>query len=178
MSEVSAEHVDVLNDIFTLDLRSCDVAICLASIQQGEAIPIFVRLDLSLGLTQTFREVVSLLTEDYRKEWQKHNILLRYYAPESKPDDYEIELLDLTQYNTISKQIEPLVSFQDLGVFEEEEEFIANLRFYCIIVKPPNNEPIYFYRSYTHKKMLSKSSFFAIWRGQHEYDRVKVPIFL
>jgi len=178
MQEVVVQYIDVLNDIFTIKLNACDVAVCLASVEPGETIPIYMILELSDRLTETFRDVVSVVIEDYKKGWHKHDLVLHDYAPESKLDDYEIELLDISQYDTIRKQIESLSSLQDMSTFQEDEEFIANLRFYVIVARPLNSEPIYFYRTYSHTKMLSKSPFFAIWRGQNEYDRVVRPMFL
>lgn len=178
MQKVVVQYIDVLNDIFNVNLNACDVVVCLASVEPGETIPVYLVLELSDPLTETFRDVVSSVMEEYKKGWHKHDLVLHDYTPESQLDDYEIELLDLSDHDTIRKQIESLSSYQDIGTFQEEEEFISNLRFYVIIIKPLNAEPIYFYRTYSHTKMLSKSPFFAIWRGQHEYDRVVRPMFL
>lgn len=178
MQNVVVQYIDILSDIFTVNLNVCDIAVCLASIEPREILPIYMRLELSRRLTETFREVASSVMEEYKKGWSKHDLVLHDYTPESKLDDYEIELLDLSQYDTIKKQLEALSSLQDLGTFHEDKEFISNLRFYVIAARPLNAEPIYFYRVYTQKKMLSKSPFFAIWRGQEEYDSVVQPMFL
>jgi len=178
MQQVVVQNVDVLHDIFTVNLKTCDIAVCLASIEPRDTIPIYMSLELSSRLTETFLDVVSSVIEEYKKGWRKHDIVLHDYTPESKLDDYEIELLDISQHGTIRKQIESLSALQDLDTFQEDEEFICNLRFYVIVARPLNAEPIYFYRTYTPKKMLSKSPFFGIWRGENEYDRIERPIFL
>ena len=43
-------------------------------------------------------------------------------------------------------------------------DFISDLRFYVIIVQPLSEEPIYFFRTYTHKKLLNSSLIYAIFR--------------
>lgn len=178
MTSSNLQFYDILNNILSFDLDTCDIDVCLASIAKGDSIPIFTRLELSQYLTETFRNVVSSTIEECKKKLSKHDIDLFNYTAESKLDDYEIEAIDLTQYEAISKKIEPLQSFQDLGTFQEEEYLISNLRFYVIIVRPQNIEPIFFYHTMTSKMLLSRSPFFAIWRGRDEYDRIKEPVLL
>lgn len=154
MTEVKANPLKVVADIFALDLKSCDVAVCLASLQQDAAIPLYMALELSKTLTGSFRDVVISVVQEYKKLEQKRNLVLREYAVETKPDDYEIEYLDLSnsEYENISKQIKPILSFQDMGTFQEEKWFVSNLRFYVIKVTSLKGESIYFYRAYTPKK--------------------------
>src|SRR5713226_4343696 len=178
MAEAKAEHRNVFNDILTLDLEACDVAVCLAAIQPDETVPLFMTFDLSRNLTGTFRDLVDDVLKGYRKRWHKNTLELLEYAAESKLNDYQVECLDLSVNDPIAKQIEPLSSFQSIGIFQEDEQFISRLRFYVIRIKPPSDEPIYFYRSYTPKKTLNKAPFFAIWRGQNEYIRVEETMFL
>jgi hypothetical protein len=120
------------------------------------------------------------LQQEYKKLEQKRDLVLREYVVETKPDEYEIEYLDISksEYETISKQIKPILSFQDMGTFQDEKWFVSNLRFYVIKVTPLTGKSIYFYRAYTPKKILSKSPFFAMWRGTNEYDRLKEAVFL
>jgi hypothetical protein len=178
MVEARAEHRNVFNDILTLDLEVCDVAVCLASIQPDETVPLFMALDLSRDLTGTFRDLVNDVLKEHRKRWHKNNLEMLEYAAESKLNDYQVECLDLSVNDTIAKQIEPLSPFQSIGTFQEDKQFISRLRFYVIRIKPLSGEPIYFYRSYTPKKTLSQAPFFAIWRGQNEYVRVEETMFL
>ena len=173
-----SDYLDVFKSILELNLAHCDVEVCLASIQQDQAVPLFMSIELSTEVNETFRNIVKSTLVHYAKEWYKHDLIVRSYAVESKTDDYEFEYLHLVDHDSIARQIEPLSSLQDLGTFREEPWFVEGLRFYVIVVKPLDGEPVYFYRSYTPKKLLSQSSFFGIRRGANEYNRVDEPIFL
>lgn len=102
----------------------------------------------------------------------------------SKPDSHEIEYVDLTKqpYDKIAEQIQPLAMLHGLDTFKDEASFIKDMRFYVIILQPPQGQPIYFYRRYTSKKMLQKTARFAIMRNifdnTDEYHEVKTPVFL
>jgi len=76
------------------------------------------------------------------------------------------------------EQISPLSALADVEVFEAEEKFISGLRFYVIAVQPPSGDPVYFFRSYTPKKMLGRSRLFAVMFMQGIYDKVIEPAFL
>lgn len=172
------DYLDIFKSILALNVSHCDVEVCLASIQQDQAVPLFMSIELSREVNETFRDVVRSTITHCAKGWYRHDIIVRDYAVESKPDDYEVEYLHLTDHDSIARQIEPLSSLHDMGTFREETRFVEGLRFYAIVVKPLSGEPISFYRSYTPKKLLSQSSFFGIRRGTNEYDRVDEPIFL
>ena len=180
MTEVHAHQATALDEIFALDMSTCDVTVCLASVPQDETVPRFRLVDLSPQLTETFRDVIIAGLERNKREWHKRDLVLHTFAVASKLDSYEVEYLDLSTYSTIAKQIEPLAMYQSIANFQEEEDFVAHLRFYVIIVQPPSGGPIYYYRYYTHQKLLSRSPYFGIrlLGNQYLYDRVTEPIFL
>lgn len=174
-------EIEAFKDILALDLSRCDTALCLASVQPNQDVPLFATVELSTAVTATFQDVVKEMLTSYAKEWYKHDLLVRSYAVESKPEDYEVEYLHLADHESIARQIEPLAALHDLGTFREEPWFVEGLRFYVIVVKPfDGGEPVYFYRYYTPKKQLGQSSFFGIRLSPNkdEYDRVEEPIFL
>jgi hypothetical protein len=168
----------MLNRILELDLSECEVTVCLASASKDEILPGFERLLLSAELTETFRSVAAYTLAHYKKEHNNGNLVLRKYTVESKPESYEVEYLDLSAYESIMEQISPLAALADVEVFEADEKFVSGLRFYVIAVQPPNGDPFYFFRSYTPKKMLSRSRFFAMVFRHGIYDQVIEPAFL
>jgi hypothetical protein len=178
MRVVKDDPEAAFDDILALDLSECDVTVCLASYVKEDIVPRFERLHLSNGLTDEFRGIAVYLLEQSRRNKNNGNLVLRSYAVESKLDPYEIEHLDLAAYDTILEQIDPLISLAEIGLFGEDEKFIANLRFYVITVQPAEGEPVHFYRSYTPKRMLSRSRMFAVWFSQGQYDKVTQPVFL
>ncbi len=168
----------ILDRIFELDLSECEVTICLGSASKDEVLPRFERLLLSAELTETFRSVAAYTLAHYKKEHNSGNLVLRRYTVESKPESYEVEYLDLSVYESIMEQISQLAVLADMEVFMADEKFVSGLRFYVIAVQPPNSDPIHFFRSYTPKKMLSRSRFFAMVFRQGIYDQVIEPAFL
>jgi Kiwa KwaB-like protein len=174
MTSVKAE----LDRILELDLSECEVTVCLASSLKDAVLPRFERLLLSTELTETFRSVAAYTLAHYKKEHNSGNLVLRKYTVESKPDSYEVEYLNVSTYESIMEQISPLSALADVEVFEADEKFISGLRFYVITAQPPSGDPVYFFRSYTPKKMLGRSRFFAVMFRQGIYDKVIEPAFL
>lgn len=168
----------MLERILELDLSECEVTVCLASAPKDEILPGFERLLLSAELTETFRTVAAYTLAHFKKEHSNGNLVLQKYAVESKPESYEVEYLDLSAYKSILEQISPLAALADIGVFEADEKFVSGLRFYVIAAQPPSGDPYYFFRSYTPKKMLSRSRFFAMVFRHGIYDQVIEPAFL
>jgi len=187
LAKVEVQYKDVLEDIFALlakDWKSCSLSVCLASVQPDEDVPAFRVLELSPRLTEKFRnEMVIAVLAEYEKKWRSGDLALYNYDAGGKLDDDEIEHLDFSapEYESILKQIEPLQSLPDIGTFQEDEpEFVSGLRFYVIKIQfIHDHEPVYFFRSYAVKNLLSKSRFLpAIWRGQNEYDVIDEPVLL
>lgn len=174
-------HEDILKDILTLDVKKCNITVCLASVEQDALVPRFKLLDLIQNRTDDFQGVVTSVIEHYKKEWQKNAHFLRSFDVVAKLDEHEIEHIDLSTYDSIVKQIEPLSQPSGFKSFMEEKEFSRNLRFYAIVVQPLNGQPVIFYRRYTHKLMLDESPYFVLRRliaNEHQYNRVIEPAFL
>ncbi len=178
MTESNGLLKDMFDDILALDMENCAVTVCLASSPKNEILPLFERLQLSAGLTEVFRGVVVATLEQCKKDQHNGNLVLHNYATDSKPEAHEVEYLDLSAYETVLEQLNPLTTLADIDIFEEDDKFIAGLRFYVIVVQPQEGEPVYFFRSYSPKKLLSRSPLFAIWHNAGGYDKVSVPVFL
>lgn len=178
MIETNDTLKDLFENILALDIHTCDLTVCLASSPKNEILPLFERLQLSEGLTEVFRDVVRATLEQCKKDLHNGNLVLHTYATDSKPDIHEVEYLDLSGYVTVLEQLNPLSALADIDIFEEDEKFIAGLRFYVMTVQPEEGEPVYFFRTYSPKKLLSRSPVFAIWHNAGGYDKVSVPVFL
>src|SRR5579863_10226246 len=122
----------IFEDILALDLSECDVTVCLASALKDESVPRFERLLISVQLAETFRSIASFTQTRYKRDFSNGDLLLHRYAFQSKPDTHEVEHLDVSAYESIATQLEPLVTLADIESFEAEEKFIAGLRFYII----------------------------------------------
>ena len=168
----------IFENILALDLSKCEVTVCLASALKDETMPRIERLLLSAELTETFRSIASFTQARYKQDLSSGDLLLHRYTFQSKPDTHEVEYLDISTYESIAGQLEPLSTLADIEVFEAEEKFVACLRFYVIVVQPPEGTPVYFFRAYSHRKMLSRSRFFAMIFNNGVYDRIIDPMFL
>lgn len=175
---VAINHREVFDDILAVDLSKCAVTVCLASVSKTEARPTFERLKITEEITHEFRDVIENVLKPYKTDLKPEECLFPEFVMQSKPEAYEIEHMNLSAYNIIMEQINPLLSLASLDVFEENEQFVASLHFYVITLQPPNGEPVYFFRSYTQRKLLSRSQWFAAWLNNGSYDRVSVPLFL
>lgn len=164
--------------ILGLDLSECEVTVCLASSLKDEVVPHFERLLLSRELTETFRSVAAYTQAHKRKEYSGGNLILRSHTHESQPAAHEVEYLELPAYASIMEQIGPLSALADVEIFQADEKFVSGIRFYVIAVQPPQGDPVYFFRAYSQKKMLSRSRFFAMVFSDGIYDRVTEPVFL
>ncbi len=174
------DYQAIFNDILSLDMNpsSCTLTVCLASVGKDEAIPSFERLQMTEKLTKGFCETIEMALKKYQKETKASDLLFPEFHIDSKPEDFEMEHLDLTQYSAILEQINPLASLTDIEVFTKKESFVAGLRFYVIVVQIPNQEPAYFFRTHTPKKILSRSWLLGLQRNDGTFDRVEEPLIL
>jgi len=175
---VTGDHNEVFDDILALDLATCTVTVCLASISKTEAIPLFERLRMTTEMTEEFSKIIKDVLKQYKTEWKEEELLFREYAMQSQPDEYEIGHIDLSAHSMLVEQISPLSALASVEVFEEENKFVTGLRFYVIIAQPWEGDPIYFFRSYGPKKMLRRSRGFAAYLKNGSYDRITQPLFL
>jgi hypothetical protein len=177
-SVATGDFQDVFDGIVTLDLSKCVVNVCLASVIHTEAIPRFERMKITEEMADEFRGVVKGLVERYSSEWEPDDLLFPQFAIQSKPEAFEIPRIDLSAYNILLEQVQPLLSLAGMEVFEEDKQFVSDLRFYVITVQPVVGDPIYFFRSYTPMKRLYRSPILAAWLHNGSYDRVTEPLFL
>src|SRR5690348_1281054 len=167
-----------LDEILQVDLTQCVISVCLAALVGDDDSPVFEKLQLSDDLTDDFRNIVRAVMEKYRRDDENGDLVLRRYDAGSKPEAFEVEYVNLTEHDFIKNQISSLSSLVSVGIFDGRDEFVSALRFYAIVVQPPEGDPIYCFRSYSPKKELGRSRVFgALFSGGH-FDRVREPMFL
>jgi hypothetical protein len=154
------------------------VSVCFAATRSKKDVPQFRKLQLSDQVSGTFRDIAIQTQQRYLQTRRNVRYEFKDYAAESKPDDHEIEYLDLAHFPDIKQQIALLKSLADIDDFSERDKtFISQLRFYVIVLQLPGEaEPLYFFRLYSNTKILGHSKKFGlIWRSGH-YDKVTEPI--
>ncbi len=167
----------VLDGILCLDVDACGVQLCLASMSSGDA-PDIQRVQTSEDVAHEFKEIVKRTLAKRKKDSDRGDLVLKEYDPQAKPDRHEVESLDLAEHEFIKTQLDGLSDVATLDVFQQASDFVSNLRFYAIVLKPATGDPIYFFRAYTPKKELGRSPLFAIVLKQGTYSRVEDSLFL
>lgn len=169
----------LLKQLLTLDLKTCDLTVCIAAGDPDEKDYRFRRIRQSQKLAQKFRDAIKEALDKYRKRLDENNIELREFAAETVKPDQEIEYLNILPYDSIKQQVEPVEHYIDIQHFRHDErEFINQMRFYIIRVQPPAGPAINFYRHYSRSQMLSNSPFFGMWFQNDLYDDLDQPTFL
>lgn len=177
----NTEPTTVLATIFNLDIQSCDIAVCLASVTQNDEAPLYRRLNITQQLMSEFRSAITTGLERYKKEWYRHDLMLYDFSLDSDVLPHEIEHLDIATTPGITDQITQLTQYQDIPAFSHEESaFVKGLHFYVVILQPVHGRPVYVFHKYTARKQLSASTHFGIYllSGQQMYGKVTEPIFL
>ncbi len=181
MTVAKAEHFTAFQEILKLDISSCTTEVCIASRHDYKDMPEFRRLRLAESVKEEFRALVTAILVEYYKELQLHDLQVLEFDVTSKPASYQIEHLDLSKqpYDNIVEQTQPLEMLYSLDTFKEERSFTENMHFYVIILQPPQGQPIYFYRRYSPKKILSVPiAIKRVFGNSDEFEDIKTPIFL
>lgn len=171
-------HKSALDDILHIDLSSCLVSVCLASLSRGDDEPKFEKLQLSDDLTESFRKVVRSVIAKRRNEATNGDLVLHAYHAGSKPEPFEVEYMNLSEHDSVKKQIASLSSMANLGIFAATNGFVSGLRFYVIIIQPTKGEPLYCFRSYSPSRELGHSRTFGALFADGHFDQVREPLFL
>lgn len=176
---VPKESLATFEHMFTLDLTTCDLIVCLASLGKDDDVPHYQMLEMRDDAHNAFRDIVKDMLAFYHKMY-KEGRQPQLYDVTTKLDRGQTEWLDLSTYVAIQQQVEPLAGYTDFDTFQEAKEFLRGLRFYVIIVQPPHGKPpIYFYRHYSAKYQLTETQKFILFRFQeYEYTRITQPGFL
>lgn len=170
----------ILDSLLQMDVNRADVHVCVASYVGDDNIPIFQRLPLSEKLTASFRAVIAKSMQKWRKERREYQLVLWPHLDGTIPASHEFEYLDLKTHNSIQKQLEalrqPIIGFP---LFDpNDESVVSGIRFYVMIVDLPNGKPCYFFRTYTPKRELSRSRWFAAFLTNNQFDTINTPTFL
>jgi hypothetical protein len=182
MTSAKDEYMHTLQDILKLDSGTCTAEICIAARKDSTSLPEFRRLRLTESIKEQFRDIVAACLVEYQKQLQLHNLSVLEFDVTGKPDSYQIEHIELAKkpYDHIVEQTRPLLTYQGLDAFTGEPSFNESMRFYVIILRPPQGEPIYFYRRYSPKKVLHATAAVSLKRmfgDTDEFEDVKTPIF-
>ena len=178
LTRKSLNERTVFNDILRINLEECEISVYLASVGNSGELPEFQLLQVTDDLTQEFGKVANRTLMKLRNEVQTEDLVLHPYDPSASLEPNEVEYFELSDDTPVRRQLESLRSLAGKNLFAVEENFVRGLRFYVIVAQPQKGDPVYFFRSYTPKKELQKSSFFGAVLKKGQFDRVTEPCFL
>ncbi|MBE3560682.1 MAG: DUF4868 domain-containing protein [Ktedonobacteraceae bacterium] len=185
LSRERDEARELLERILALDLSQCDLAVCLASAQDGSDVPLFRRVHLSQQAADEFRQAIDTALEPHEKALIEGNLVLAEFSADNVLEDGVIEYLRIPDHQTLAPQIADLHNFRSLERFDADEKaFTQNLRFYAIVLSPPASvglqHPVHYYRWYSRTLLLSESSQHAIClhRQTGMYKTIDDPVLL
>lgn len=168
---------NTLQDILKLDPTQHDVSIYLASLSENQDVPSYREVQMTEDVIDDFRTTIEGVLEGYRR--QKGDLEVVPYVGGAKPDDHQIPWIDLSDHGFVAKQIQ---SLRDRELFDQfntdDESFVNGLQFYVVVVHTTDQSPAYFFRTYTPKKELGRSAYFAGLFSGGQFDQVNGPLFL
>lgn len=171
------EYEKSFKDVLATNIDACEIQLFLASLG-NDGITEIQLVQISSKLAASFREIVKENIEKKKLDLCNSNILIKSYDPQTKLDKHEIEVLNLSVHESIKKQLLGLSDVNEIEIFKEDTLFISNLRFYIIQLTPKEGEKILLFRTYTPKKELSRSKFFAVIFSEGVYDKYTNKLFL
>ncbi len=174
---MKAKAKKALDEMLEMELGKCTIQLCLASLLE-EDIPEFQRVTISKSIANEFRGVVGSILAKWGRDAESGDLVLHKYDASSKLDPHEIEYLGLAEHDSIKAQIESLSDLDGLEVFSEEMKFLAKLRFYVISVTNKQGKTAYFFRSYSPRRQLARSTMFGAVMRNGQYDRYDDSLFL
>jgi len=167
----------VLQNILSLDSDVCEIQLCLASVSD-DGVPDIQRVQISKKVAGEFRDIVKKTLTGRKSDWDADNLVVKDYAPQARLDIHQVEHIDLSAHDSIGSQIAGLANIENLDLFKENPKFVKHFRFYVMVLRPKKGKPILFFRTYTSKKELSRSAWFAIVLKQGQYDRLTDNLYL
>src|SRR5437667_249061 len=60
-----------LLNLYALDVRTCDITVCIASTTSPEEAPRYRRINVSEPLLAEFRGAIRAKVEEYKREWRR-----------------------------------------------------------------------------------------------------------
>lgn len=170
---------EILDQIIDADFSNANTQLCLAALVSDDT-PEFQRVNITISVADHFRATANSWLNQYRKALQKNDLVLRKFESQTRPEDYELECIDLGKHKDIAKQILALHDLSELELFAASEKFVDSLRFYALVLTSNERKvkTITFFRFYTPKKELGRSKSFGIFMKNGQYDSFREGLFL
>ncbi|AKB27764.1 hypothetical protein MSSIT_1045 [Methanosarcina siciliae T4/M] len=171
---------EVFENLINIEEIRGDVTLSFGSFESDSEAPVYRSLNISEDLKDKFLAIINKVNSSLRRNHRNYDINLLEYNPGYKPEKHEIEWVDLSEIEYLSDILQGIPDPVDIPLFSDsEDEFFNNLRFYVIIIQTEHSEsPIYWFRTYSKKKELSRGTkLAAVWTG-NMYMRLEQTGFL
>lgn len=161
-----------------IDFQAAAIDVCMLSKNSKTGTTDVRRLAMTEDLAARFLKVVQKYTEWLVEKVPANDISVRAYTAGFKPDNHEIEFIDLAEQNVIADYV---AFFPDppsnAALFIPDVDFLADLVMYAVIVQTPTGR-LLFFRKYDSKQEITRSRFFCALFSNNAYDTVRDPLFL
>jgi hypothetical protein len=164
-----AEGIEGLEQL--VDDEASHVNVMVAA-EADDDVPILQRLTLGDAAVEEFRDSAWRSVPDLDGD-----TVLKEYEPTYKPYSHELLYIDLEEAPRVAEIVELASSVAQAEEFAEDDDMLAHLRFYGIVIGPASGNAVFF-RNYSPKKELSRRGGFAIVKRRGQYNRVTERIFL
>jgi len=162
-----------------MDFTRCEIQVHLASLANvNQEVPLFEKLQMTTHVADRFRRIVGRTIKLLSKDHSSGDLRLLEYDAAAMNRQNECEYISLSNRSDLTSQFCDFSSLSSLSLFTGEKVFVDGLKFYVITVSFSGQRPIYFFRTYSPKNELSRSSHFGIRLSKTTFDEVKESVFL
>lgn len=148
------------------------VNVMIAADAPGSVTPLVQRLNLHEEATERFREAVGKALPE------RDDLELVPYEPGYAPYAHELLYFDLDDDPDLSEIVAGVAQLAGAEEFSEAEGVIRHLRFYATVFATGAQPDAIFFRNYSPKRELTRSTLFALVKRKGQYDTVEEKVFL
>jgi Kiwa KwaB-like protein len=148
------------------------VNVMIAADAPGSVVPMVQRLNLHEDAAERFREAVGKALPE------REDLELIPYEPGYIPYAHELLYFDLEDEPDLAGIIAGVAKVAAAEEFSESEGVIKRLRFYATVLSGGAQPSGIFFRNYSPKKELTRSTLFALVKRKGQYDTVEEKVFL
>ncbi|MGI8545706.1 MAG: Kiwa anti-phage protein KwaB-like domain-containing protein [Aridibacter sp.] len=134
----------------------------------------FQKLVMDKSLATEFYEIVESNLKLLAKKNNSNNIEVVDYDESARSENFQIECIDTDKDDAVSSKINLFSDNLPFDIFENEDEFVKNLKFYLVSI----GEDILAFRHFSPKKELSRAKKFVIFHDGNTYSKLESNSFL
>ncbi len=157
--------------VLATDLARTDVNVVLVSSPGGEEGPQFARIGMHTNLAERFRSVATGALAEISELRANGDLELLAYDAGHKPDSHQLAWMAANAAQPVLDHLGALPPPGEAPEFDGDEEFVAGLHHYAIVLKGGAHGTLQFLRKCSPKIQLSRSKFVAALFANGTYSK-------